>query len=298
MKTKNKKIATAIALMALFGMAAQAQTPFYSVNGNGGTGGGTAGVSATPSTAPSGSSALTLLSGTSDFTFGTGVDSVAGESIVNTGTYGSGTSGVLDGTLGNAGTLSQLTMTMWINPGTSPANNNERLVDINSTQTGQDGNNLFLGINAGGGLQFYVNGTNPNTVGTDISNPTVFNGGLAQVSTWYFVGIVYDTVNSVYSLYTGTTASSATLQYSFTGLANTSVAFGSGSSISLMDRTAANRTFNGSMDDFNLYSGALTASQLDALQAAEISPAPEPSTVAIAGFGFGALITMMRRRKS
>jgi hypothetical protein len=295
MKKNLNKLAFSASLMMGLAATAQAQTLLYSVNGTGGTGGGTSGVSATPSTAPSGSSALTLLTGTSDFTFGTGVDGVAGESIIDTGTYNSGSAGVLDGNLGNIGTLSQLTLTMWINPGTSPANNNERLVDINSTQTGQDGNDLFFGINSGGGLQFYANGVNP---GTDTSGTTVFNGGLAQINTWYFLAVVYDTINNVYSLYTGTTSSSATLQYSFTGLSDSSIAFGSASSISLMNRTAETRAFNGFMDDVNLYSGAMNQSQLDSLQSSELTSVPEPATLTMVGVGFSGLIAVMRRRRS
>ena len=65
MKTdKIKNLAMVGACSLVLGMTVQAQTPFYSVNGNGGTGGGTAGVSVTPSVSPAGSTALTDLGAT------------------------------------------------------------------------------------------------------------------------------------------------------------------------------------------------------------------------------------------
>ncbi|MGD1088566.1 MAG: LamG-like jellyroll fold domain-containing protein [Verrucomicrobiota bacterium] len=296
MKTSLIVKSAVVTSLVLLGASVQAQTLVYSVNGTGGTGGGSSSVTATPSTAPGGSSALTLIAGNNDYSFGTGVDGVAGESIVNSGTYNNGSGGDLAGNMGSLGTLSQLTLTMWINPSSSPAGNNERLLDISSggspTTGTADGNEVFFGINADGGLQFYANGVNPSS---DTSGTTVFNGGMAQINSWYFLAVVYDTVNSVYSLYTGTTSSSATLQYSFTGLSGSSIAFGSTSSIFLANRPNELRTFPGSIDDVNLYSGAMTQSQLDALQVSEV---PEPGTLALIGVGFGGLVARMRRQRS
>lgn len=291
------KLAATASAAALLGISTQAQTPLYSLNGAGGTGGGTAGISVTPGTAPSGSSALTLIAGTADFNFGSGVNGTPGESIVNSGTYG-GAAGLLGGTAANLGTLSQMTLTMWINPSVSPAGNNTRLLDISSgsPSTGSaDGNELFFGINAGGGLQFYVNNVNPNSVGTDISTPTVFNGGLAQVGTWYFLAVTYDSVAGSYLLYTGTTANSATLAYTYTGLSATGAAFASTSSIFLANRPNQARAFDGSVDDVNIYGGALDVSQLQAIQSAQMNPVPEPGIMALVALGIGSMALMRRR---
>jgi hypothetical protein len=293
------KLAATASMAALLVTSAQAQTLLYSLNGVGGTGGGTTGISATPGTAPSGSSTLGLIAGPADYNFGAGVNGAAGESIVNSGTYG-GAAGLLGGTVANLGTLSQMTLTMWINPSVSPAGNNTRLLDISSgspTTGSADGNELFFGINAGGGLQFYVNNVNGNSVGTSITTPTVFNGGLAQVGTWYFLAVTYDSVAGNYLLYTGTTANSANLAYTFGGISPTGVAFASTSALLLANRPNQARAFDGSIDDVNIYDGALNVSQLQALQNAQMTPTPEPGTLALVGIGFAGL-AMMRRRWS
>jgi hypothetical protein len=292
------KAAICAALVASMAAAAQAQTLLYSVNGTGGTGGGTAGVSVTPSIAPVGSSSLSLIAGNADFNFGAGPSGTAGEAIVNGGTYGNGAGGLLAGTVANLGTLSQMSLTMWINPSSVPTGNNERLLDISSgsPSTGSaDGGELFLGINSGGGLQFYVNNVNPNSVGTDITTATVFNGGIAAVNTWYFLAVTYDSVGGNYLLYTGTTANSASLAYTFTGLSATGAAFAANSSLFLANRPNQQRSFPGSMDDVNLYSGAMTLAQLQTLQASEV---PEPTSLALIGLGGAFLLGTLRRRVS
>lgn len=301
-KSITKKTTTALALM-LLGISTQAQTPLYSVNGLGGTGGGTSGVSVTPGTSPSGSSALSLIAGNSDFTFGTGVNGTPNHAIVNTGTYGNGAGGDLAGTLANAGSLGQLTITMWINAGASPAGNNERLLDISSgspTTGSADGNEVFLGLNAGGGIQFYVNNINGNTVGTDISTATVFNGGTAQTGSWYFLAVTYDSVGQTSLLYTGDTSSSASLAYTFanyTAPQYTAVNFGTTSALFLANRPNQARSFPGSIDDVNIYDSALTQSQIQSIQAAQLVPAPEPATLALAGLGGIAMLVAVRRRR-
>lgn len=69
--TKNKLALCAVIAMGLAAHS-QAQTPFYSVNGLGGTGGGTTGITVTPSISPGGSSTLTSLGGSTSLNFGTG----------------------------------------------------------------------------------------------------------------------------------------------------------------------------------------------------------------------------------
>jgi hypothetical protein len=298
-KIRLIKLTAAASAVALLGISIQAQTSLYSLNGTGGTGGATTGISVTPGTAPSGSSALTLIAGPANYDFGVGVNGTAGESIVGSGAYG-GAAGLLAGTAANLGTLSQMTLTMWINPSVSPAGNNTRLLDISSgapSTAAGDGNELFFGINAGGGLQFYVNNVNGNSVGTDITTPTVFNGGLAQVGTWYFLAVTYDSVGGNYLLYTGTSANAATLAYTFTGISPLGAIFAANSSIYVANRPNQARAFDGSIDDINIFNSSLDISQLQTLQAAELIPAPEPSTVTIAGLGLAGLVATMRRRQ-
>ncbi len=309
MKTSPLKLVGALrralypALFVGAATVAQAQIPIYSLNGTGGTGGGSSGVSVSPSISPAGSSALTRIAGNNDFTFGPGVNGVAGESIVDTGTYGNSAGGVLAGTMGNLGTLSQFTMTMWINPSASPAGNNERLLDISSggtpTTGSADGNLLFFGINAGGGLQFYVNNANPNAVGANISTATVFNGGAAAINTWYFVALTFDSTAGSYLLYTGnSTLDSAALAYTYTGapLWATGAAFGTSSSIFVANRPNGQRSFVGSTDDINIYNGALSLSQLQGIQDAQL--VPEPGMLSFLGMALGLLTPWYQRRSA
>jgi hypothetical protein len=252
----------------------------------------------TPSTAPVGSSALTLIAGSPNFGFGTGVNGAPGQSIANSGTYGVATSGVLGGTVANLGNLTQFTLTMWINPSASPAGNNTRLLDISSgtpSAASADGGELFFGINTGGGLQFYVNNVNPNSVGTDISTATIFNGGLAQINTWYFLAVTYDSVAGNYLLYSGnSTASSVAQAYAFSNVGSfTGENFAATSSIFLGNRPNGQRAFAGLMDDVAIYNGALSLSDLQTLHNTQLTP--EPATAALLGLG-GVMFGLIRRR--
>jgi Concanavalin A-like lectin/glucanases superfamily/PEP-CTERM motif len=306
MKRNNvQKLTVAAMLTSLLTMAAQAQTPFYSVNGLGGTGGGTAGVTVTPGVSPSGSSTLTDLGASTQFSFGTGPNGVAGESIVNSATGQPG-NGVLAGTLGASSSLSDFTMTMWVNQNTATLNN-YRILEIASgsppTTGSSDGAStpgLFFGLNAGGGLQFYVNNANGNTVGTSIAGASTWNNGgtlgVLAANTWYFVAVTYDAVSGavVYSGDQNDAAISAATLSSAGGALNLS----SATSISLLDRFSGGRNYPGSIDDVNLYSGALTQSQLDAIQAAQLIAVPEPATVALLSLSSVVGAMTLRRRRS
>jgi hypothetical protein len=298
-----RKLAATTVMASLFSMTIQAQTPFYSVNGVGGTGSGTAGVTLTPSVSPSGSSTLTDLGATTQFSFGTGPNGAAGESIVNAATGQPG-SGVLAGTLGASSSLSSFTVTMWVNLATASINN-YRILEISpgspATTSSADGTSLFFGINAGGGLQFYVNNVNGNTTATDIATASTWNNGgtlgAIAANSWYFVAVTYNTVAGSALLYSGDVNDSATLAYTYGANVTTAgnLNLSSATSIALMDRFTNGRNFPGAIDDVNLYSGALTQSQIATIQASEV---PEPNTLAIIGLGFGSLITMVRRRQA
>src|SRR5208282_4121345 len=218
---KLTKIKLALCAAMAMGLAARspAQTPFYSVNGAGGTGGGTAGITVTPSISPSGSSTLTDLGASTQFSFGTGPGGVAGPSLVNAATCQAG-SGVLAGTLGASSSLSAFTMTMWVNMATASLNN-YRILEISpgSPPTGStaDGTTLFFGLNSGGGLQTYVNNVNGNSTATDIATSGTWNNGgtLGNIAanTWYFVAVTYDSVGGSSLLYSGDVNDPATLAY-------------------------------------------------------------------------------------
>jgi hypothetical protein len=278
---------------------AQAQSLLYSVNGTSGTGGGTAGVSVTPSTAPGGSTSLTDLGATTQFNFGAGVNGTAGESITSTATGQAG-AGVLAGTLGASSLLNAFTLTMWVNMANTAAANNYRILEISSgspaTTGTADGNKLFFGLNSGGGIQYYVNNVNGNSTATDIATANTWNGGAIAQNTWYFVAVTYDTVANQSFLYSGTQSSAASLQYTFANLAG-SLDLSSATSISLLDRFSGGRNWPGAIDDVNLYNGALNLSQIDALQAGQIAPVPEPGTMALAGTGGLVLSAAMSRRR-
>jgi hypothetical protein len=302
-KIKKQKTLAATVLLVLAGVAAQAQTPFYSANGAGGTGGGTAGVTITPGISPSGSSTLTDLGGSTQFSFGTGPGGVAGESIVNAATGQAG-SGVLAGTLGASSSLSSFTVTMWVNLATASLNN-YRILEISSgspaTTGTADGNKLIFGINAGGGLQTYVNGVNGNSTGTDIATAGTWNNGgtLGNIAanTWYFAAITYDTVGGNSLLYSGDVNDAATLAYTYNNLAG-ALDLSSATSISLSDRFSGGRNFPGAIDDVNIYSGALTQSQIEAIRLSQLAAAPEPATLTLLGLGSLAGLVALRRRSS
>jgi hypothetical protein len=298
--TLTLKLSAASLLIAFVSHTAQAQIPFYSVNGVGGTGGGTAGVTVTPSTSPSGSTALTDLGASTQFSFGTGPNGAAGESLVNVATGQPG-AGVLAGTLGASSSLSAFTVTLWVNLGTATLNN-YRMLELATgspaTTGSSDGQTLFLGLNAGGGMQFYVNNVNNNFPDEVAGAATWNNGGVlgnVAANTWYFEAVTYNVGATSSLLYSGSQTSAATLAYTYGPTATTggNLNLSAATSIALLDRFSGGRNFPGAIDDVNIYSGALTQSQLDAIRVAQ---APEPGTMALAALGSLAWLTVLRRR--
>ena len=303
--SKTKQLLAGMVMTAMCGLTVQAQTPIYAVNGFGGTGGGTSGINASPTTAPAGSTSLTDLGATPSLSFGTGPNGVAGESIVNAATGQPGAQ-VLAGTVGASSSLSAFTITMWVNENTATLNN-YRIMEMSpgapATTGAADGTKLFFGVNAGGGLQFYVNNVNGNTVATDIATAGTWNNsgtlGALNANTWYFEAVTYDSVAGNALLYSGSQSSAATLAYTYganvTSAGNLDLS--TASSIALLDRFSGGRDFPGSLDDVNIYSGALTQSQLDAIRIGELAPVPEPGTLAMLGLGgVLSIIAGFRRR--
>ena len=298
-KREIQNLVMAAAMASCFGIAARAQTPFYSVNGIGGTGGGTSGVTLTPSLAPAGSTGLTDLGATTQFSFGTGPNGVTGESIVNAATGQPG-GGVLAGTLGASSSLNAFTLTLWVNLSTATPNN-YRLFEIApgapATTGTADGTQLFVGLNAGGGLQAYVNNVNGNSTTTDIATANTWNNGgtlgAYTANKWYFVALTYDVTAGTSQLYSGDQGTTATLAYTFNNTAGGVLDLSSSTSLSLLDRFSGGRNWPGAIDDVNLYSGALNQSQIDTIQVASV---PEPSLFAMISVGLLGLVAVRRRR--
>lgn len=292
MKSKIPFLACTAALV--LASSSFAAVPFYSVDGTGGTGGGTSGVTVTTT----GGSTLTDIGNTSQFSFGTGVNGVAGHSIQNSATDVNG-NGVLAGTLGAQSSLSAFTLTMWINMSNTALINNYRLLEISTgspaTTSSADGNKLFFGINS-------TNGTiqaRTNNIGTnDIAAANTWNGGAIAQNTWYFVALTYDSNTSSQLLYTGGQSIATSLQYTYsTSTLNGALDLSSVTSIALLDKFAGGRNFPGAVDDVNLYSGALTSVELEAIRQAQITAIPEPSTYAIAAGGLALVGAMVVRRR-
>jgi hypothetical protein len=193
---------------------------------------------------------------------------------------------------------------MWVNIANI---NNYRILEIASgsppTTGSSDGAStpgLFFGLNSGGGLQTYVNNVNGNSVGTSIAAGTTSwnNGGTLgslTANTWYFVALTYDSVNGSV-LYSGDQTDAAVAAATLANGAG-ALNLSSATSLTLLDRFSGGRGLPGQIDDVSLYSGDLTLSQIDAIQASEVTiPVPEPSTLAMIGLG-GILSFIVARRR-
>src|SRR5664280_2519202 len=122
-------IALCAMILTLWSGAARAQTPpptpWYSVTGTNGTGGGTTNFSLPPVNAPVGSTSLSNLTVSTNFSFAVGSDGNPTGAITNVWASQNDLQ-VLAATLGAGGVLSNFTLTVWFRqpPG---APNNYRL---------------------------------------------------------------------------------------------------------------------------------------------------------------------------
>ncbi len=215
-----------------------------------------------------------------------------GFALNNLGPYNGSatTAATYGGSLSGLGNLSQFTLTMWLNPSASLTGENARILNL-STGAATDGDQAFLGVNSGGGIQFYGNNANDNAVGhVTTANPFAYT-----VGSWEFLGVTYSAGTA--NIYTATPGGSTSLLGTLVNPGDVSggVNFGAGPTfISLLSRLSnQGRSFTGEMDDFSIYSGDLSQAQLDLI----VQPAPEPGTMTLIGLGGAVLAGMVRRRR-
>jgi len=219
-------------------------------------------------------------------------------------TYSSGAANANNANTVNALTnLSTYTITMWVKPTTAELAQQSRLLQIGTTSTFDESTNgLWVALNAG---KIQTGGSSSGINTGAIGNSLVAN-------TWNFIAVQVDLAAS--NIYFDTTmrtadgnAESDSLvlyqgdqadnNYNYTatyGAANGTMNFsGTQDYLKLLNRTSnATRAFQGQGDDFRIYSGLLTTSQLAGI--ASEAPVPEPAT--FASLIMGSAMLLRRRR--
>ena len=249
-------------------------TPFITAGGGTLTPGGTANFAATGVSGLPGDNALSV---TNAYTGGAGAgnSSFAGGANVLTG----------------VGTLTNFTVTMWVNLTTGDLTNFPRLFELGNTATPDSGSNP--GVNMlvnGGNLEVGVNSYRNN-----------INVGLSA-GNWKFIAFSFDgtTTNPYFSgpnntmyavannavILTGSTVSSVAVAGS-TGLNTGAPTFlvapgaatiGASGTLYLGNRSDGARGLTGSMDDVRIYNTQLTVAELEAIRL-EVAPPPPPSGI-------------------
>lgn len=241
--------------------------------------------------------ALTYYGGAAYSSAGTGVSGAGGDTALNN----TGVSGM--GTLGNSvagastesksvdlGTLGSFTIAGWYNAETTPGGGG-KLFEL------YYGTNSAITLIAEGGNRLALN-----IAGSSSGKNSTAQTGYSATGSWVFFAVTYDGTTSTdnLSFYIGTSSTSlaAAGTRSITG---TSIAFGMtgvGVGNGYNNNNAANRPFDGLVDNVAFYgaadsTGALNLSQLDALR---LSAIPEPSSAALLLGCAGLAFTALRRR--
>ncbi len=193
------------------------------------------------------------------------------------------------------GTLTSFTITGWFNVAAT-INNSANILNMfnNSTTNG-------IVLSAGDGvLTLQVNN------GSDaIHSP--YTTGYYGTGQWVYFAVTYNgtlSTNNV-DFYWGTTSADATLVSGGTlTLANGSTSL-SGAALGIGNTSsgAANRPFDGSLDDVELFgaasgsSGALTQTELEAVQSGDLLDVPEPGTTALICAGSALFLVCGWRRR-
>ena len=195
-----------------------------------------------------------------------------------------GTGGVALSPAGNLnlGTLSQFTLTAWIKPAadfsTMASGEYPRIFMAGATpayDTSVANGTALLGYNAGE-LQFTVN------TGNVITPSTVLTG-----SDWVFVAVTYDSTVSAnnVNVYIGSRTATPAVVSTQT-LAQGPVAFGPNAYAYLLNRSKFDRAFDGWGDDFRIFSGVLSQSELETVRASALSATAPAATAALYQWNF------------
>lgn len=157
-----------------------------------------------------------------------------------------------------------------------------------------------------GTFSLYGDSVRPGAIQTSINTgggPTSVTAGYSATESWVFFALTYDgtltTSNALF--YVGTTSSAVSLVS--TRDANQGALAATSSILSLGNVTSANRVFDGYLDNFRVFasttddSGVLNMANLEAIRANDVSPIPEPSTLA-ALFAAGLIFAGRRQFRS
>jgi hypothetical protein len=189
--------------------------------------------------------------------------------------------------LGNGGgIITNFVVTMWFNAvAQQPSNIGPRLWILNAGATGVDcgANANTIGMKFQENNQIYLQiGTDTVTVGPALANPFPTNQ-------WLFIAVVYDSTNA--TMYYGSDNAVAQL-IGTASSPNRSVNLGSSACLSIGNRMAKARGFNGWINDFRFYSGGVSTNTLAFVEKIRQSIAPpSPPQLAIIPSGANVILT-------
>lgn len=227
---------------------------------------------------------------------GSGVSGLAGDTSLNLSSA-TGMGSGFAGPMANTGTVSltslkSFTLTGWINSTAqlSTLANSARIYDNGVSK---------VYLSTGGMVISLYNGTSTTDYG---STAMATNNLWTSANQWVFFAITYDgtTTSNNLNFYYGSAAVAISSAATSTSVA-ANLNLGSGA-LNIGNRTAADRPFDGSMDNFRLYgsttdaSGALSISALDSLRS--LDAVPEPSSMALLLTGALTMGLIHRRRRS
>jgi hypothetical protein len=289
----------AAAALAGLGFAnlASAQTLLYQWNFNGNslnptaTGGGASGGALTITNAGTATSGV-IASG--------GVTGSMGDDALNltSTTYNStAATTTVVGTLTSVPTLTAMTATAWVRAedwSLLAGQSNARILELNSAASGFDGDKFYFALNAsttaGNPLQVGINTPGTGTINNAALLP---NSG----SSWVFVAMTWDSAlasGSNVSTYIGSASGAATQSGTPFGAYTTPITGVTAVSIGNRNNGTPTRNFDGFMDDVRVYSGALSAAQIEGVR---LSAVPEPTALSLLLLSAVGSIGLRRRRQ-